>query len=45
MSNETLGVLGGAVLAIVIFGWMGAFIVALWALAAYAESRDGRGRS
>ena len=39
MSNETLGVLGGAALAIMIFGWWGVFVVALWALAAWAECR------
>ena len=45
MSNETLGVLGGAALAVMIFGWWGVFVVALWALAACAETKSGRNAS
>ena len=41
MSNTTFGAIGGAVLAVLIFGWWGVFVVAFWALAAYAETKSG----
>lgn len=40
MSNSIIGVIGGAVLAVLIFGWWGVFVVAFWALAAYAETKS-----
>ena len=42
MSSATFGVIGGAVLSVLIFGWWGVFVVALWALAAYAETKSGK---
>ena len=39
MANATFGMIGGAILAILLFGWWGVFVVALWALAAWAECR------
>ena len=41
MSNTTIGVIGGAILSMLIFGWWGVFVVVLWALAAYAETKSG----
>lgn len=43
MSNATFGAIGGAILAVLIFGWWGVFVVAFWALAAYAETKSGGG--
>ena len=42
MSNATFGVIGGAVLSVLIFGWWGAFVVAFFALAVYAECKTVR---
>ena len=39
MANATIGVIGGAVLAILLFGRWGVFVVALWGLAVWAECR------
>ena len=39
MSNDLIGVIGGASLAILIFGWWGVVAVALLFLAAYAECK------
>ena len=40
MSNTTFGAIGGAVLAVLIFGWWGVFVVAFFALAVYAECKS-----
>lgn len=40
MSNSIIGVIGGAALGVLIFGWWGVFVVAFFALAVYAECKS-----
>ena len=42
ISNATFGVIGGAALSMLIFGWWGVFVVVFFALAVYAECKTGK---
>lgn len=37
MSNSEIGVIGGAILAVVLFRWWGVLVVVIWALTIYSE--------
>ena len=39
MSNETFGMIGGAILTILLFGGWGVFVIVLLGLAAWSECR------